>query len=147
MTPDQSFSISPIGLIHSSLKQRSGAPHQGWQGAPDAELEIHPAFLQALGGIQPGQDIWLFTWLHESNRSTLRVHPQGNVLQPIKGVFATRSPDRPNPIGLHRTTVLALKENGWLVVQGLEAIDGTPIVDIKPAIEDCDSRKPPTQNR
>src|SRR5690349_14572879 len=94
------FDIAPIGYVRSTLTVRRGAPRQGWEGAPDATLEILPEFAAALDGIEPGQDIWILTWLHEAQRSVLKVHPRGNVLNPIMGVFATRSPDRPNPIGL-----------------------------------------------
>jgi len=135
----KSFDISPIGRVHSPLKERSGAPRQGWEGAPNARLEIDPAFVEGLDGIQPGQDIWIFTWLHESRRSVLKVHPRGKVLNPLMGVFATRSPDRPNPIGLHRAKILSMEEDRWLQVQGLEAIDGTPVIDIKPVLEHCGS--------
>lgn len=128
--------LTEIGRVHSSLKERRGAPRQGWEGAPDARLEIDPAFLQGLDGIQPGQDIWILTWLHQAGRSTLKVHPRGEISNPLAGVFATRSPDRPNPIGLHRAKVLSV-DAGWLQVQGLEAIDGTPILDIKPVLEHC----------
>ena len=128
------YEISPVGYVRSVLKQRKGAPRQGWEGSSDARLEILPAFLECLDGIEAGHDIWIFTWLHESERSTFKVHPRGEVLNPLMGVFATRSPDRPNPIGLHRSTVLSVAP-GWLEVQGLEAIDGTPIVDIKPVLE------------
>jgi tRNA-Thr(GGU) m(6)t(6)A37 methyltransferase TsaA len=127
--------ISPIGYVHSILKDRAAAPRQGSEGAPGATLEILPAFVQGLDGIQPGQDIWIFTWLHESPRSILKVHPRGDLRNPLTGVFATRSPARPNPIGLHRANVLSIDRDRWLHVQGLEAIDGTPIVDIKPVIE------------
>jgi tRNA-Thr(GGU) m(6)t(6)A37 methyltransferase TsaA len=129
------FEISPIGYVHSSLKERTGAPRQGWEGAPDARLEIHSAFFECLDGIQAGQDIWILTWLHESRRSVLKVRPRGDMRNPLTGVFATRSPDRPNPIGMHRAKVLSVDGNGWLQVQGLEAIDGTPIIDIKPVLE------------
>jgi len=129
------FDIFPIGYVHSTLKERSGAPRQGWEGAPDARLKILPAFVEGLDGIQSGQDIWIFTWLHESQRSVLKVHPRGDVLNPMLGVFATRSPDRPNPIGLHRAKVLSVDADGRLHVQGLEAIDGTPVIDIKPVLE------------
>jgi tRNA-Thr(GGU) m(6)t(6)A37 methyltransferase TsaA len=131
------FDISPIGYVHSTLKERSGAPRQGWEGAPNAKLEIYPGFVQALDGIESGQDIWILTWLHESRRSVLKVHPRGEVSNPLMGVFATRSPDRPNPIGLHRTKVLSVDNDGWIQVEGLEAIDGTPIIDIKPVLENC----------
>jgi L-fuculose-phosphate aldolase len=135
-----SFDITPIGYVHSTLKERSDAPLQGWEGGPNALLEILPAFIEGLDGIKPGEDIWIFTWLHESRRSVLKLHPRGDVLNPITGVFATRSPDRPNPIGLHRASVLSVDGDGRLQVQDLEAIDGTPIVDIKPVIErSCDS--------
>jgi tRNA-Thr(GGU) m(6)t(6)A37 methyltransferase TsaA len=136
----KSFDVSPIGYVRSTLKGRSDAPRQGWEGAPDARLEIDPAFVEALDGIQPGQDIWILTWLHESQRSVLKVHPRGDVLNPMTGVFATRSPDRPNPIGLHRIKVLSVDGESRLQVQGLEAIDGTPIIDVKPVLErNCDS--------
>ena len=131
----QSFEVSPIGCVHSTLKERAGAPRQAWEGAPNARLEIHAAFVECLDGIQPGHEIWILTWLHESRRSVLKVHPRGEVFNPLMGVFATRSPDRPNPIGLHRAKVLSVDGNGWLEVDGLEAIDGTPIVDIKPVLE------------
>jgi tRNA-Thr(GGU) m(6)t(6)A37 methyltransferase TsaA len=112
MDNPKSFDIFPIGYVHSALKKRSGAPRQGWEGAPDARLEILPAFVEGLDGIQSGQDIWILTWLHESQRSVLKVHPRGDVLNPLTGVFATRSPDRPNPIGLHRTKVLSVDGDG-----------------------------------
>jgi tRNA-Thr(GGU) m(6)t(6)A37 methyltransferase TsaA len=131
----ESFDISPIGFVRSSLKQRTGAPRQGWLGAPDARLEILPAFLEGLDGVESGQEIWILTWLHKSERSVLKVHPRGNVLSPMMGVFATRSPDRPNPVGLHRAKILSIDGDGSLQVQGLEAIDGTPIIDIKPVLK------------
>jgi tRNA-Thr(GGU) m(6)t(6)A37 methyltransferase TsaA len=135
MSIPKSFDISPIGYVHSTLKQRRDAPCQGWEGAPSARLEILPAFVQGLHGIKAGEDIWIFTWLHEGQRSVLEVHPRNDVGNPMKGVFATRSPDRPNPIGLHRAKVLSMDEDRWLQVQDLEAIDGTPIIDIKPVVE------------
>ena len=130
--------ITPIGYVRSPLKQRSGAPRQGWEGAPNAELEILPSFRDCLDGIEAGQEIWIFTWLHDSNRSVLKVHPRGDLANPLTGVFATRSPDRPNPVGLHRSKILSVEADGLrLQVEGLEAIDGTPIVDIKPVLERC----------
>ena len=135
----KSFDIVPIGYVHSTLKERSEAPRQGWEGAPDARLKIDPAFVQGLDGIKAGDDIWIFTWLHEAQRSVLKVHPRNDMRNPVQGVFATRSPDRPNPIGLHRAKVLSVEGNCWLQVQRLEAIDGTPIIDIKPVLErSCD---------
>ena len=129
------FDITPIGYVHSTLEVRSNAPRQGWEGAPAAGLEILPPFVQGVDGIKAGEEIWIFTWLHEAQRSVLKVHPRDDVRNPKKGVFATRSPDRPNPIGLHRARVLSVAGDRWLQVQDLEAIDGTPIVDIKPVIE------------
>ncbi len=130
--------ITPIGYVRSPLKQRSGAPRQGWEGAPNAELEILPSFRDCLDGIEAGQEIWILTWLHESRRSVLKVHPRGDLANPLTGVFATRSPDRPNPIGLHRSKILSVDPNGLrLRVESLEAIDGTPVVDIKPVLERC----------
>ncbi len=135
METPNNFAIKPIGRVHSTLNERRGAPRQSWEGAPQARLEIDPAYLEALDGIQPGHDIWILTWLHEARREVLKVHPRGEPNNAIKGVFATRSPDRPNPIGLHRTKILSMDKNGWLQVEGLEAINGTPIVDIKPVLE------------
>ena len=111
------------------------APRQGSEGAPDARLEILPAFVAGLKGIEAGVEIWIFTWFHQAERSVLRVHPRGDARKEMRGVFSTRSPDRPNPLGLHRARVLKVDENGSLEVEGLEAINGTPIVDIKPVIE------------
>jgi tRNA-Thr(GGU) m(6)t(6)A37 methyltransferase TsaA len=130
----KSFDVTPIGYVRSVLKERADAPRQGSEGAPDARLEIDAAFVRGLDGIEAGQEIWIFTWLHQAKREVLEVHPRGDALNPLKGVFATRSPDRPNPIGLHLAKVLSV-DGHWLEVQGLEAIDGTPIVDIKPALE------------
>ena len=129
------FEISPVGYVRSTLKNRSGAPRQPSEGAPPAWLEIHPAFIHALAGLDAGQDIWILTWFHQSNRSVLEVHPRGEEQNPLKGVFATRSPDRPNPVGLHRAVILGRDEAGRIQVDALEAIDGTPIIDIKPVLE------------
>lgn len=134
MDTTTSFAFTPIGYVHSVLKERADAPRQGGEGAPDARLEIDAAFVEGLDGIEPGQEIWIFTWLHQAKREVLKVHPRGNPLNAERGVFATRSPDRPTPIGLHLAKVLSV-EGCWLAVQGLEAIDGTPVVDIKPALE------------
>ncbi len=128
------FEITAVGFVRSALRGCSAAPRQGSEGAPDAKLEILPEFLEGLTGIEPGQDIWILTWLHESQRSVLQVHPRGDPQNPLAGVFATRSPDRPNPIGLHRCRILDIAGN-CVEVAALEAIDGTPIVDLKPVIE------------
>jgi tRNA-Thr(GGU) m(6)t(6)A37 methyltransferase TsaA len=131
----KSFQISPIGYVHSALKECADAPLQGWEGAPDALLEIDPTFIDCLDGFHAGQNIWILTWLHHAQRSIFKVHPRGSVQNPLTGVFATRSPDRPNPIGLHRARILSIQGHRRLQVQGLEAIDGTPIIDIKPVLE------------
>jgi tRNA-Thr(GGU) m(6)t(6)A37 methyltransferase TsaA len=130
-----SFTLTPIGQVHSPLQELSQTPCQGWEGAPNAYLEILPAFAEALDGIKAGEEIWVLTWLHQAERSVLKVHPRNDVRNPIQGVFATRSPDRPNPIGLPRALVLKIERHRWIEVQNLEAIDGTPIIDIKPVIE------------
>jgi tRNA-Thr(GGU) m(6)t(6)A37 methyltransferase TsaA len=136
MNPPKGFELCPIGYVRSDLKARADAPRQAWEGAPEAGLEILPEFAQALDGLQAGQDLWLLTWLHEAQRSVLKVHPRGEVLNPKRGVFATRSPDRPNPIGLHRVKLLSVEGSRWLRVQALEALDGTPILDLKPVLEE-----------
>jgi tRNA-Thr(GGU) m(6)t(6)A37 methyltransferase TsaA len=106
---------------------------QGSEGAPDAWLEVNAAMAAGLAGIEAGQEIILITWLHQSQRDILQVHPRDDSMQPLRGVFATRSPDRPNPLGLHRVTVRAVAGTR-LDVGPIEAIDGTPVVDIKPVL-------------
>ena len=125
--------MAPIGLVRSTLKTRAEAPKQGDEGAPDAWVEIDPAYEAALDGLAPGDEIILLTWLHQSARDVLSVHPRNVPENEMRGVFATRSPDRPNPIGLHPVRILEIADNLRLRVEPLEAIDGTPIVDIKPA--------------
>lgn len=127
------YSLSPLGFLHSSLKSREEAPKQGYEGAPNAWLEVNEAFAEGLEGLAVGDEIILITWFHQSHRDVLQVHPRGNKHNPLTGVFATRSPDRPNPLGLHRVTVLAI-DGRRLDVGPLEAIDGTPVVDIKPVL-------------
>jgi tRNA-Thr(GGU) m(6)t(6)A37 methyltransferase TsaA len=128
------FVLNPIGRIHSTLTVRHGAPRQGDEGAPDARVEMKPEFVDAVEGIEVGQEIILLTWLHQAKRETLKTIPRNNPANPLTGVFATRSPDRPNPIGLHRVTVLGIEDGRWLHVRPLEAVDGTPVVDIKPVL-------------
>lgn len=123
--------FEPIGIIHSELKSREDAPLQGDESAPKARLEVFSAYVPGLDGIQKGDEIIIITWLHLANRDVLQVHPRGDLNAPLRGVFSTRSPDRPNPVGLHRVRILeVLKQDLW--VEPLEAIDGTPVVDIKP---------------
>jgi tRNA-Thr(GGU) m(6)t(6)A37 methyltransferase TsaA len=132
------YMIEPIGVVRSKLKQLEDAPMQGDEGAPDAWLELSPQAAQGLMGIKPGDELILLTWLHLAQRDVLQVHPRGDLNRPLTGVFATRSPDRPNPIGLHRVSVLEVTEQK-LRVAPLEAIDDTPIVDIKPVLAGSDS--------
>jgi tRNA-Thr(GGU) m(6)t(6)A37 methyltransferase TsaA len=125
--------LRPIGVIRSELKERSEAPRQGAEGAPDAWLEVHGWASEALKGLAGGDEIVVITWLHRADRDVLRVHPRDNPRSPLTGVFATRSPNRPNPLGLHAVTVREIDGNR-LRVGPIEAIDGTPVVDIKPVI-------------
>ena len=129
------YAVQPIGFIRSRLTQLEDAPRQGDEGAPDAWLELTSLAAPGLMGIQPGDELIVLTWLHLAERDVLQVHPRGDLNRPLTGVFATRSPDRPNPIGLHRVSVLEVAEvERKLRVASLEAIDGTPIVDIKPVL-------------
>jgi len=128
------LTLIPIGRVQSSLRRPAEAPKQGYEGAPDARVRIEPRVLDGLDGIAAGQDILLLTWLQQADREVLAVHPRDDLSQPLTGVFATRSADRPNPIGVHRVKVLVVEAEGTLLVQGLEAIDGTPVIDIKPAL-------------
>jgi tRNA-Thr(GGU) m(6)t(6)A37 methyltransferase TsaA len=134
MTASKTYSLRPIGFVHSRLTVRKDAPKLGREGAPDAWLEIDPAFAEALKDIAPGQHVIVLTWLHLADRERLRVHPRDDPRNPLKGVFSTRSPDRPNPIGLHPVRVLEAVESLRLHVEPLEALDGTPIIDIKPVL-------------
>jgi tRNA-Thr(GGU) m(6)t(6)A37 methyltransferase TsaA len=131
------FPLRVVGYVRSSLKSRSDAPRQGSEGAPRATIELHPALREGLSGIAVGHELILLTWFHEARRDVLKLHPRNDPSLPLAGVFATRSPDRPNPIGLHRVLVLALGPSS-LEVEPLEAIDGTPIIDIKPVLAVAD---------
>lgn len=125
--------LRPIGLIRSTIKQRSEAPKQGSEGAPDAWLEVNPLVAEALDGLAVGDEIIVVTWLHQARRDVLKVHPRSDRTKPLTGVFATRSPDRPNPLGLHPVTVREVEKNR-LRIGPIEAIDGTPVLDIKPVL-------------
>jgi len=125
--------LTPVGTVESALTDPASAPKQGDEGAPDAWLAFEPAVGAALDGLRPGDEILVLTWLHLADRDVLRVHPRGDATRPETGVFSTRSPDRPNPIGLHRVEV-ATVESTRVRVRGLEAVDGTPVVDVKPVL-------------
>ena len=128
-----SFAITPIGTVESPLTDPASAPNQGDEGAPDAWLVFEPAVLEALDGIQAGDEVLLLTWFHRARRDVLRVHPRGDVSRTQQGVFSTRSPHRPNPIGLHRVEIASI-DGARVQVRNLEAVDGTPIVDVKPVL-------------
>ena len=128
-----SLELRPIGVIRSELKERNKAPKQGSEAAPDAWLEVRPFAVQALDGLAAGDEIIILTWLHRAQRETLKVHPRSDPNRRLTGVFATRSPDRPNPIGLHRVIVRRIVRNR-LRIGPIEAIDGTPVIDIKPVL-------------
>ncbi|MFF9113419.1 tRNA (N6-threonylcarbamoyladenosine(37)-N6)-methyltransferase TrmO [Streptomyces sp. NPDC014805] len=127
------YTLRPIGHVASSLTDRSAAPRQPDEGAPDAWLVLDEDYLPALNGLTPGTDVLLLTWLDRADRTTLTVRPRGDAGRPLTGVFATRAPDRPNPIGLHTVHLLTVT-GPRLHVRNLEAIDGTPILDIKPLL-------------
>ena len=124
------YAIRVIGRVRSELTSRKGAPRQGNEGAPDAWIELEPACAPALLRLAAGDDVLRLTWLHEANRETLQVQPRSDPSKPLTGVFLTRSPDRPNPIGLHRVTVREV-QGTRLRVGPLEAIDATPVIDLK----------------
>jgi tRNA-Thr(GGU) m(6)t(6)A37 methyltransferase TsaA len=127
------FEIKPIGRVASSLKALDAAPRQADEGAPEAWLVFETEAVEGLRNIRPGDDLILITWLDRARRDVLSVHPRGDVSRPAEGVFSTRSPHRPNPLGLHDVKVTAV-EHGRVRVRSLEAIDGTPIVDVKPIL-------------
>jgi tRNA-Thr(GGU) m(6)t(6)A37 methyltransferase TsaA len=131
--------LHPIGVVRSPLPDRAAAPCQGDEGAPDAWIELTPSVAEGLDGIAVGDDLLVITWLHKAEREVLKVRPRGDESRPLTGVFATRSHDRPNPLGLHRVTALELAP-GRLKVGPLEAIDGTPVVDIKPVLRTVPER-------
>ena len=125
--------LRPIGIIRSELKNRKEAPRQGSEGAPAAWLEIEPRVSAGLKGLAVGDELLVITWLHQGRRDVLQVHPRSDPRRALAGVFATRSPDRPNPLGLHPVTVRKI-DGTRLLIEPIEAIDGTPVVDIKPAL-------------
>ena len=129
------YGLHPIGVVRSTLRAVADAPNQA-EGAPEALLDVDPAFAGALHRIEPGDELILLTWLHLADLGVLQTHPMGDTRIPLTGVFRTRSPDRPNPIGVHRVTVTAVEGPTTIRVGALEAIDGTPIVDLKVAMDE-----------
>ncbi|MBU1231090.1 MAG: tRNA (N6-threonylcarbamoyladenosine(37)-N6)-methyltransferase TrmO [Proteobacteria bacterium] len=130
---DCDTTLRVLGYVRSTLTDKAAAPKSGPEGAPEAWLELDPACAPALLGLEVGSRILVLTWLHLADRSTLQCHPRAMRDRPLRGVFATRSPDRPNPIGLHEVTLLEIAEPARLRVFPLEAIDGTPVLDVKTA--------------
>lgn len=143
MADDDGYALRPIGRVESVLTERSAAPKQGDEGAPDAWLVFDPGVREGLRDLRAGQDVLVLTWLDRAQRDVLAVRPRGEPQRPLTGVFSTRSPDRPNPIGLHRVTIASVEpdEGGGnadgstrLRVRNLEALDGTPVLDVKPVL-------------
>jgi tRNA-Thr(GGU) m(6)t(6)A37 methyltransferase TsaA len=132
----EGYVVRPIGVVRSTLREPADAPNQAFEGAPEAVLELDPAYTDALHRVGPGDELIVLTWLHLADRDVLQTHPTGDPNIPLTGVFGTRSPDRPNPIGVHRVTVTALDDPTHLRVGALEAIDGTPIIDLKIAMRE-----------
>lgn len=131
--------VRPIGRVESALVDPARAPRQGDEGAPNARLVVYPEFNEGLRDVRPGEEIIVLTWLHLAEREVLVVRPRSDPSRPMQGVFSTRSPARPNPIGLHRVTVLSA-DGSHLDVSGIEAVDGTPILDIKPVLRGIEER-------
>jgi tRNA-Thr(GGU) m(6)t(6)A37 methyltransferase TsaA len=129
----QRIELTPIGRVESPLTDLAAAPKQGDEGAPDAWLAFEPRVLEALDGVHEGDEVLLLTWLDRGRRDVLRVHPRGDLSRAPQGVFSTRSPHRPNPIGLHRVEIASI-DGSRVRVRNLEAVDGTPILDVKPVL-------------
>jgi tRNA-Thr(GGU) m(6)t(6)A37 methyltransferase TsaA len=131
----RTFEVKAIGTVESMLTDLGSAPRQADEGAPEAWLVFEPEMLEGLRSIRPGDDVIVLTWLHRARRDVLSVHPRGDTSRPQEGVFSTRSPHRPNPIGLHRVEVTAV-DGRRLRVRSLEALNGTPIIDVKPILSE-----------
>jgi tRNA-Thr(GGU) m(6)t(6)A37 methyltransferase TsaA len=129
------FTLRPIARVRSPLTDLALAPKQGDEGAPDAWLEFAPEMADGLRDLRPGDEVLVITWLDQADRRTLEVHPRDDPAAPLRGVFSTRSADRPNPIGLHRVTILEAATPTRFLVRALEAVDGTPVVDVKPVLD------------
>jgi tRNA-Thr(GGU) m(6)t(6)A37 methyltransferase TsaA len=135
----RAIELSPIGMVESPLTDRATAPKQGDEGAPEAWLVLRPEVAEGLDGIRPGDEVIVLTWLDRARRDVLRVHPRGDLATPEQGVFNTRSPDRPNPIGHHVVEVVSI-DGARVRVRNLEALDATPILDVKPVLRRVEER-------
>jgi tRNA-Thr(GGU) m(6)t(6)A37 methyltransferase TsaA len=127
------YEVQPVGWVESPLTDRDAAPKQGDEGAPPARVVFRPEFAEAAADLRIGDEVIVLTWLHQGRRDVLSVHPRSDTTRPRQGVFSTRSPDRPNPIGLHRVTIAGIEGN-VVEVRDLEAIDGSPVIDVKPVL-------------
>lgn len=134
------FSLTPIGYISSPLVDRAQAPKQGNEGSPEAWLVFQPEFQKGLVDLRSGDEIIVLTWLDRAVRETLSVHPRDDLRAPLRGVFSTRSQDRPNPIGLHRVRIVEIDLPARFKVLDLEAFDATPILDVKPVLDRVNER-------
>jgi len=139
MNQGRPITAHPIGHVESALSQLAQAPRQGDEGAPDAWLVLDPAVAEGLDGLRAGDHVVVLTWLDRADRRTLSTRPRGDLSRPMQGVFSTRSPDRPNPIGLHRARIVEI-DGARVHLDALEAIDGTPVLDLKPALGGIDER-------
>ncbi len=135
----ETYQVLPVGRVESPLTDRAAAPKQGDEGAPPARIVFRPDVSEAAADLRVGDRVIVLTWLHQGRRDVLSVHPRGDTGRPRTGVFSTRSPDRPNPIGLHLVTVVGVDAH-TLTVRDLEAIDGTPVLDVKPVLGPVDER-------
>lgn len=129
------YTLRPIGRVISPLRERASAPKQAHEGAPEAWLDFEPEVQEALADLQVGEEVLVLTWLHLADRETLRVHPRDDPGVPLRGVFSTRSQDRPNPLGIHRVRIVEIAGPLRIRVDGLEAFDQTPVVDLKPVLD------------
>jgi tRNA-Thr(GGU) m(6)t(6)A37 methyltransferase TsaA len=127
------YQLHPVGWVESPLTDRDAAPCQGDEGAPPARIVLRPEVREAAADLRVGEEVLVLTWLHQGDRDVLAVHPRGDPNRPRQGVFSTRSPDRPNPIGLHAVTIVSIEDDA-IGVANLEAIDGTPVLDLKPLL-------------
>jgi len=130
---EPTYEVRPVGWVESPLTDRDSAPKQGDEGAPLARVVLRPELVEAAADLRIGDEVIVLTWLHQGRRDVLSVHPRGDTARVRQGVFSTRSPDRPNPIGLHRVTIAGIEGNA-VEVRNLEAIDGTPVIDVKPVL-------------
>ena len=130
---DRRYELQPIGWVESPLVDRESGPKQGDEGSPDAWLVFADHVSEGLRDLERGSEVIVLTWLDRASRDVLSVHPRGDPARPIQGVFSTRSPDRPNPIGLHRVGIVSIEGNR-ILVRNLEALNGTPILDVKPVL-------------